>query len=702
MTFPATALERLSARVLEGDVVFFIGSGASIDSEKNSAARLMGRLLVRLLAFAEVLDGDHPGTGRALRDDLVHTFGLDGTTAEEIAGSEQNISGLAKSYYEANEWFCSAYGTLLAQAARRRERPVSRRMQTREQELLACLKSADAVALDPLDSALLQLAAKDDTLSHRAAGKALFLDTMGFGNLSVMGGKPGKKVPFREVESSYEGRLFPRHHILARFAREGLCPAILTTNFDLLVEGAYRLAGFRDQLRDDSFPATMIPDFQTIASPEDFFTEGKAYREAIVVKMHGCAQRYRDVRSSPEALREYLRSMVFTYREIQNWREDSWAADYLRTLLRTRVVVFCGYSLQDPVIHDTFRTVYEEMARIRSARPTREPETAPAFFFGKARQFHGMAVLQAATAAVGAKPAKPGTHPNFLPFHFRHAPEFPNFDELLRWLFHLTFRARQMECLKSDLRRITTLLLGGPRPESELVAVQESFAALVEGKKGEEEKGEKEMAQAWTTSAGSRREHAEICAWTDLFHVGLLREFSCGDVVRRRQGAGLDLGMMRRAAWYYPAMQDASWTCWGAVVEMALRAMAKRAQLDITVSDCRQPTILIRQAGRGTPHAITIHFGGFERVGLQARLLGHPWRRVFWELGPDDAPWRRAVESTCARPRNAQAVPLRPPVRRKAARQILRAPDAMVIWRWATGTVTKPDVASVKQTLGFP
>ena len=53
--------------------------------------------------------------------------------------------------------------------------------------------------------------------------------------------------------------------------------------------------------------------------------------------------------------------MVFTYREIQNWRKDSWSRDLVSTLLRTRTIVLCGYSGTDPVVHDTFRTVYEEI-----------------------------------------------------------------------------------------------------------------------------------------------------------------------------------------------------------------------------------------------------------------------------------------------------------------------------------------------------
>jgi len=148
----------------------------------------------------------------------------------------------------------------------------------------------------------------------------------------------------------------------------------VTPNFDLLLEGAYRLAGFRDRTLgpENPLPPTMFSDYVRITSPAEFFSEGKAHRTAVLIKMHGCARTYRDVKPNGsnerewrEALRDYLRSMVFTYREIQNWREDSWAADFLRTLLRTRTVVFAGYSLQDPVVHDTFRTVYEEMARIR-------------------------------------------------------------------------------------------------------------------------------------------------------------------------------------------------------------------------------------------------------------------------------------------------------------------------------------------------
>ena len=80
------------------------------------------------------------------------------------------------------------------------------------------------------------------SLGRDALGKAIFLETLGFDNARIMGGAP-LEATLLEVAQSYAGRLRPRHAVLARLAREGLSPQLLTTNYDLLVEGAYRLAG---------------------------------------------------------------------------------------------------------------------------------------------------------------------------------------------------------------------------------------------------------------------------------------------------------------------------------------------------------------------------------------------------------------------------------------------------------------------------
>src|SRR5262249_14929684 len=151
-----------------------------------------------------------------------------------------------------------------------------------------------------------------------------------------------------------------------------------------------------------------------------------------------------------------LPTMVFTFREIQNWREDSWSRDFLRTLMRTRTVAFAGYSTADPVIHDTFRSVYEEMARYRARRlrqvrepqqpqqsqqpplqPQREQDLLPessgaAFYYGLAdkSEFHALEVLRASSLAVGARRAELTSHPNMIGFHYESEPAFPNLDEV--------------------------------------------------------------------------------------------------------------------------------------------------------------------------------------------------------------------------------------------------------------------------------
>ena len=693
-TFNAPALLRLAHKVLEGDVVFFFGSGASYDSEKNSAARLIRRLLLRVQACAMSLGrdgedvlrnlvsifdlrliGDDPAVAELKKRDLQFTA-ADRSAPRFLFSAEDVDQRLSRDFYESNEWFCQAFVRLLEIIA---ERTDAARTQLIgdiakcEEALRLSLgaKVEDAVPLSPIAEELLALLEHGG--ARRAdAGKALFLDTMGFDDLRIMGGDP--EGPLRKVQESYQARLLPRHTVVARFAREGWCPETLTTNFDMLLEGAFRLAGFRVGRKQHDFPPTLVNEFEAIASRIEFYTRAKAYRTAVLVKMHGCTKPHRVRPLDPAKLSDYLRSMVFTYREIQNWRTDSWAADYLRTLLRTRVVVFCGYSVRDPVIHDTFRTIYEEMAGAHRGAPVDRPaKDAPAFFLAAREnstrlEYHGTAVLQAASAAVGARRAEAfGAHPNYLTCLYRGGA-FPDLDEMFRWLFHMTFRLRQHECLRADFPRALRLLLGRRTPvaDREVTAVRAGFSRLVAR--------ERRAARLWTPDAASRRAHGAQCAWTETFHTALLREFACGELVRTRSGPGFELGCMRECAWYFPSMQDAAWTCWGAVLELALHHLAKAAGATIRAADCQRPTVFLQDPAqfRQTPSALTIHLAGFDRPGTLPNVAGHPWRRVFWELNTADAPWPRPEQ--CAFTPRGQGSPA-----------LLRTapPHAEEIWQWA-------------------
>ncbi|MHB1309220.1 MAG: SIR2 family NAD-dependent protein deacylase [Limisphaerales bacterium] len=719
MNFPAPALMRLSRRVLDGDVVFFVGSGFSVDSESNTAGRLVRRLLIRMQAMTDCLGEE----GQDVRARLVGTFAV-GRGAGIFPFPDDDVRRLSDRYYETNDWFCSAFGRLLARWAERSdaERDALGEAIHLREELIRQTggrenKSIDATPLERIDPALvtsvagLTAAATERATGHeeehlRAAGKALFLDTMGFRNAGVMGGEPCRFRP-EDAVASYGDKLLPRHQVIARLAREGFCTTTLTTNYDLLLEGAFRQAGFTYGNSEPFVPESYFRDFACIASPSEFFTEGKAHRTAVLVKIHGCAERYRRIPAAhAEALRAYLRSMVFTYREIQNWREDSWAADYLRTLLRTQTVVFCGYSVQDPVIHDTFRTVYEEMVRegagggASGVAEAREPGQAPAFFFApdpEKQEFYGMEVLHAASCAIGAQARPLDPHPNYLGFHFRSSRKFPHLDELFRWLFHAVFRQRQERALAGDLDRTVTVLLRKRRRDADLDQVRRGFQTVWTT--------EQARAADWTDSAGSRFEHDSLCGWTEEFHTGLLREFAAHEEFQRTRGASRRLSLMRSLRWHYPSMERSGWTCWGVVVELALRRMLGRVggEADplravgrVRAGVCQQPTVVFPADPQGRAlAALTIRFSGLDRVGQESRLWGQVARRTFWDLKPEDAPWPLPEAGT--------AVPaaVDPAGWRALGRRVRYAPDVETIWRWAAQAETPGDEAAVEALLGM-
>jgi hypothetical protein len=689
----AEPMRRLAERVVGGEVVFFIGSGFSIDSEQNRSDRLIRRLLIRLLAIADTLA---TLDAQGVVTDLRGTFGLDPAPAatEPFRFTPADVRTLATRYYETNDWFCVAYGCLLEQLADvgapeaigRTVNDINRRENDIRLTGGSGGAALDPVALEPIEQNVIALTKRD----ARLAGKALFLDTMGFRNSLVMGGKPKLASPVAAAES-YGAKLLPRHHVVARLAREGFCNATITANFDLLLEGAFRVAGFtlsdEHETKTDPFtPKTRYESFARIASPPEFFKQGKPERDPIIVKMHGCAEQYRELSHDEALLCNYLPSLVFTYREIQNWRQDSWAADYLRTLLRTRTVVFCGYSVQDPVIHDTFRTVYEEMAD-HQHQQCGSAEDAPAFFLAPSndarREFHGMEVLHAASRAVGTVPAPFGRHPNYIPFHFR-GTSFPSVDEELEWLAHAVVRIRQKEALASYLRRMVITLLRRPQASAELTAVQDRFEAM--------RAAEQTAAESWDDSPISRRALRAICSWTSHFHAGLLREFAAVEMVHLRQGPSRELSVMRQLPWYYPTTAAEGWTCWGAVVELALRNMIDAIwngrpvpAHELKAADSLAPTILFPESPTArTPVALAIRFCGFERHGRAPRITGYPSRVVTWELSKNDAPW--PIDAGTTSSGGGKEVALSPP-------------SALQMWNWAAGHST--DAAEARTLLGL-
>ncbi|MBF0096240.1 MAG: SIR2 family protein [Magnetococcales bacterium] len=558
------ALERLANTLVQGRGLFFIGSGFSLDSEPNSSQTILARIIARFSALTTLLGQ------REFYDLFKNTFRVKDPNDIDKDWIKRNQAR----YYEINDWMCSAYSTLLVECKSKFTggMPELKFFEDLYVEEIAVFHGLLETPFPPSNKKLNEQAIKSYLqLGPGACGKALFLDTVGFAEKTIMAGE------------DVAGILKPRHFFLARLAREGLCPVLLTTNFDLLLEGGYRLSGMVRRGSEPQPPKHLYKYFQVVGDPNTFFNAGHGHRASLIVKIHGCAKHYRDVRKD-HALsrqnmirwRDYLKDVVYTYREIQNWRDDAWARDFVSTKIRTHDIVFIGYSGMDPVIHDTFRTVYEEMQRQRippSASPL--PKDASCYHFdikGKS-PFYGMELLKAASRAqcVPDKKLELGTHPNLVQFHSKSSPaRFPDLDEVLQWTFHRTFRFRQRELLRDQLETVASRLLGRPISASWHQNILKNFDALLDA--------EVNAASNWDDNTASRDGLRHATAWSERFQRLLLREFSLLQQ-SASQGSSSTPNEDRFEHRYEPLIDHPLHAAWGVVMEIALRRMIAHRQL---------------------------------------------------------------------------------------------------------------------------
>lgn len=702
--FDLTKLENLAERIYHGQVVFFVGAGFSLDSEGLTGARLLLRLLARFDALTSALIDGHPGgypaeLANRLRTVLRSTFWL-GADPQPLT-TAAHAKALAADYYRPNEWMCEAFGSLLDACSEvAADLEFWADVHRRETALLEAAPIWGRVErLGEIEPRLLA----GPPWGPSTRGKALFLDTLGFADPWVMAGRPHAPT-IGEVEQSYSpagrSRLRPRHEVIARWAREGLCRTLLTTNYDVLIEGAYRLSGFACRLSDDpSKPPeqppllTEVSHFARVGEAVDFFRFGHTHRSALVAKIHGCAECYRGLRAqviaalanddgerlarARQAFANYLPAIVFTFREIQNWRQDAWSRDLLANLLRTRSIVFCGYSTQDRVLHDAFRTAFEEIARVTqkteiatvdnaaagagaaaeasraqvdSTTTDARAQRARAFFLGGAGalEFDALEVLRAASRAEGIDHPPQTHHPNYLQFHFEgdDGPDgFPGLDQTMRWLWHRTLRIHQQQCVEIDLRRAATYLLGHACPERERERTLVRLRELTDAETRE--------ALSWQRSGPSELEFDRVVGWSDRFHPALLREFAIGEAVLRRDGPGVSARVVTRAPWFFPPSEQPQWTAWGVVVEIAVRRMiaAWRGELErwaepspcLTPGRSRRPAVGFSRGDErepSTPRALAIVLTGFDRRSGRSRVRGAFVGRVHhWRLRAQTVPW---------------------------------------------------------------
>lgn len=619
----ASVVETVSA----GRTLMFVGSGVSIDNEGTDARMLMGALLLRLTAFREVLCVSRAVLGVTAATDAMDQIwksfagflwmkpsAIAAAAADDVLVAS-SLSGMADQYYEVNEWFCEAFGELIKALDGVTDTTVgllSVLVAVEERRLSATLHAKLAGGTITLGNpqrlslafyvgfAHALCAMKHEGVQpYTTAGKALFLDTLGFAGSDIMGGEPGG-TDRTMVRNSYlrgggADRLLPRQHALARLAREGLLPVLLTTNFDTLVEGAYRLNGFR---ANDPACLEEGPTVYVITQRRQYFDWGAGPDGARVLKIHGCVRGYGKVRASAEPdlrllcgspagapvldsqresarqMRRALAAIVYTYREIQHWRDDAWSRDLLRSLIRTHDVVFMGYSARDPVIHDTFRSVYEEMGRAGGPRSTRE---TCAYFFeassapGESPSFHSGALLRQARLAAGQDHAALVEDPHriHLPFRLPGGAVTADYDVMLRWLYHGVVRRLQRRALETHLDTVYRMIQGTPAPLLDRDRLLAAFDGLVAREKADVDR--QAATATWNAVGVAVTRHT---AWTWTFHPKLL---ALAERVRRWAR-----GVVPPDAFVAYTEQPAT-TAWFAVVELAIHALAAGAPTGASV-----------------------------------------------------------------------------------------------------------------------
>ncbi len=482
-------------------------------------------------------------------------------------------------------------------------------------------------------------------------------------------------------------RIRPRHLALARLAREGLAPSMVTTNYDLLLEGAYRIAGLEERLAADSGEASDgIPRYTSIAAADQFFDRGKGFRTSLLLKIHGCVQAYRDARCQQlQALESgapagaapttagpwtsYLPALVFTYREIQTWRADAWSRDLIRTFLRTNTLALCGYSGADPVMHSTFREVYEERAHARGPEPPKgslDPSNAPVFFFGFAgrREFHSLEILRAATEAGGYTPGKLSDHPNQI--EFERAGGFPTIDDHFRWLSHRVVRCLQQDALRAQLRRLRRACWGIRARMTISMRSRAASPSCAGARKSTS------TNRAWTrnrastirrkTSRNAGGSSIRLCRGPGISCPACARELTLAELVARNAGPGRLVRSRRAVPAYEPITQHQDLAAWAAIVELAIRSLVAvwRESPDDVLQPCtdwlsaEESAVAALSFARGESarqrSALCIRLAGFERSRRRPPIVGAFRRIACWEFTEQDVPWPAVPRGYCPPP----------------------------------------------------
>ena len=567
-------IEELADSSTEDRAFYMVGAGLSIDSEVNFQDRFFQRLLAMLLGLLDTL-GD-PDVERKVVRRLREKPGFDlkAYRALKLQKRRDWINrDMVPCTYEFNTLFCELFGQLLATFSTRGRRPVSRPAKLGKKWLAAREPDLPNIQNWLFGDSSRKIAGA----SWFDYGKILFLETMGFGDSEIMGGIP-QKTSRKDLLASYRislpgagaafygSRILPRHEVIARLAREGCIPDVGTTNFDLLLEGGFRLAGFDLQSAGDGRHLAALSTLHRSSCAADNAGSGKPGAVALF-KVHGCVDGFRlrmeavegcQPNSKTTRIRElcdYLNQMVYTYRPLQHWRDEPWAQDNLRSLFRRRQTVFLCYGGLDTVIHSTFREVSEETRNTSRAWVV---DPSPESFWTRQMldAFESESCLN--------------SHRRALDFsYFNSDPQkkrLPDIDHLLMIKNHLIVRHIQRQHLDDYLGDLWTRQGQiGRHP----LKIERAFDRMCD----RELKVLKALLQAASTNPKHWERLNRLLGWTWHWHPALIREHKFALLQQQHTSLNWSEYQVGRSHVYVGMKENPLWTAWGVVLEMAVRKL---------------------------------------------------------------------------------------------------------------------------------
>lgn len=192
--------------------------------------------------------------------------------------------------------------------------------------------------------------------------KKCFLFSRSFFNLcEVFTWITGKKG-FEELVKLFKINEFnnltptPAHRYIAFLAREGLIEEVITTNYDTLIEKAFRdTYGYKEENNKDdpAKPITSLEEYRNEGGNLYININGNKKRCLKIYKINGCAKQHP---------KEHSERILLTERQLQDWRDRFWAKDLFKDRLRSRTLLFSGFGSGEPQVRHTALQVAEEFS----------------------------------------------------------------------------------------------------------------------------------------------------------------------------------------------------------------------------------------------------------------------------------------------------------------------------------------------------